>query len=286
MKIGILTGVWFVAEKATLSESLQRAASLGFRFVDIHGVFHGGPAHLSVKDRMQIGAELKSLGLTARNYVLHAPHNLASANPGETEACFEYIKEGIDLALLWNINQLMLNPGQWAYRLPRQRAWEKAVRFIQRVCDYAAPRGVFIAQEAEPYVWFLVNDIPSSVRMMADVDRENFTTLVDLGHMGLSRESPADLAELSGMIIHAHFSDHEKFRHTNQIIGTGVTPTLDYLDALRFMDMDKQARRFGYDEFVISFELGAPGDPIADPDNWVRQSLQYVQQNAPYLSLA
>jgi len=286
MKIGMLTGLWYVAGEATLVGSLQRAAALGFRYVDFHGVFHAGPAHLSLQQRRQVKTELETLRLSARNYVLHSPHNPASASAAQLEASFEYLREGIDLCVFWGINQLMLNPGQWVYNLPRQQAWENALRFIQRVCDYATSLGVFIALEAEPYVWFLVNDIPSTLRMLADVDRENLAVLVDLGHMGLSRESPADLARLGDRIIHAHFSDHEKFRHTNQVIGTGATPTTDYLEWLRRADIDRQVRRFGYDELVVSFELGAPGDQIPDPDGWVRRSIDYVRQIAPFMSLA
>jgi hypothetical protein len=47
-----------------------------------------------------------------RNYVLHAPHNLASASEAELEPCFAYLQDGIYLALDWGINQLMLNAGQ------------------------------------------------------------------------------------------------------------------------------------------------------------------------------
>jgi sugar phosphate isomerase/epimerase len=253
--------------------------------VDLHGVFHADPEHLSLQERQQVKTELEKLGLAARNYVLHAPYNPASASSAEFEASFAYLREGIDLCSSWGINQLMLNPGQWVYGLSRQQAWGNAVRFIQRVCDYAAASGIFIAQEAEPYVWFLVNDIPSTVRMLTDVGKDNFTVLVDLGHMGLSRGNPDDLAQLGDRIIHAHFSDHEQLRHTNQVIGTGVTPTADYLEWLRNIDIDRQVRRFSYDELVVSFELGAPGDEISDPDDWVRRSIDYVKQIAPFMSL-
>jgi sugar phosphate isomerase/epimerase len=186
MKIGMLTGLWYIADGATVIESLQRAAGLGFRTVDLHGVFHAGPAHLSSQGRQAVKDELANLGLSARNYVLHPLVNLPSASQAELEHNYAYLCEGVDLALEWGVNQLMLNAGQWAYGVPRPQAWEQSVRFLQRLCDYAAPRGVFIAQEPEPYVWFLVNDLASARRMMADVDRPNFTLLLDLGHMALS----------------------------------------------------------------------------------------------------
>ncbi len=285
MKIGILTGVWYIAESATVIESLRRAAALGFRYVDLHGVFHAGPIHLSEWERQAVGAELRNLGLTPRNYVLHAPTNPASATEKEQAQNIAYLKEGIDLALSWGMKQVMLNAGQWTYGIPRREAWQRSAYFLQQVCDYAATRGCYIAQEPEPYVWFLVNDLPSATRMMAEVKRDNFTLLVDLGHLSLSRESPEDLQSIKEAIIHAHFSDHQINLHTNQIIGSGVTCTAEYLAGLRAIEIDRLIHRFGYDQLTISFELGVPGDQIPDPDEWVRRSLCHIQQIAPDLSI-
>lgn len=285
MKIGMLTGVWFIAEGATLIASLRRAAALGFRYVDLHGTFHGGPSHLNQAERLAVGSEMKALGLVPRNYVLHAPHNIPSAGPAEIEENFACLKEGIDMALGWGMNQLMLNAGQWAYGIDRRAAWEKSAVFLRRVCDYAAPRGVFIAQESEPYVWFLVNDTPSTVRMVEEVDRANFTVLADLGHMALAREAPGELARIGDRIIHAHVSDHRPFLHTNQEIGSGFTRTKEYLDELYRMDIDRRIKRFGCDELLVCLELGAPGDPIGDPDGLVKRSLDHLRQIAPELTL-
>lgn len=285
MKLGMLTGLWYISGKESALDSLERVAALGFRYVDLHGVFHAGPAHLSRTDAESLKREMDALGLRPRNYVCHAPHNIPSADDATFEADLEYLQRAVDLALLWDVNQIMLNAGQWAFGVSREQAWNRSVRFFQRLCDFAAERDVFIAQEAEPHVWFLVNDVASTVRMMEDVDRPNFTTLVDLGHMALARESQEDLERLGDSIIHAHFSDHRPYLHTNQTMGTGFAPTGEYLDALHALEIDRRVGRFGYDELVVSFELGAPGDLIDDPDECVRRSIDYVQEVAPYMKL-
>ena len=77
MKIGMLSGLWFLASAASIFESLQHVASLGFHYVDLHGVFHAGPAHLTQRERIAVKTELDALGLKPRNYVLHALHNIA-----------------------------------------------------------------------------------------------------------------------------------------------------------------------------------------------------------------
>ncbi len=281
----MLTGLWFIAQGATLSESLRRVAALGFRYVDLHGVFHAGPVHLSDRERAAIKPELDSLGLVPRNYILHPRHNPASASEKELDADIAYLREGMDMACGWGVRQMMLNAGQWETAISRQDAWASAVGFLQRVCECAAGYEMQIAQEPEPYVWFLVNDLASARRMIADVDRPNFNVLVDLGHMGLARESRPDLELVADRIIHAHFSDHQPMKHTNQVIGTGATPTEDLVRALRDLEIDRRIGRLGFDELVISCELGVPGDVIPDPDDWALRSLRFVQSIAPDLRL-
>ncbi len=282
MRIGMLSGLWWVAEEAPVIDSLERISALGFRHVDLHGVFHAGPRHLSKRERLAVGSQLERLALEPRNYVLHALHNIPEADDAQRRENVAYLREGVDLAKAWGIRQVMLNAGRWAYGMTRKEAWSRSVEFLKEICDYAGERDVYIAQEPEPYVWFLVNDLASARAMAADVDRANFVTLVDLGHMALSREGEADLLTVADTVIHGHLSDHEPFQHTNQVVGTGCTPTGDYLRSLQSLEGQGVFRRFGYDELVVSFELGVLGDRIDDPDGWVRRSLEHVLTVAPY----
>jgi len=281
----MLTGLWSIASKATVFEALERVAALGFRTVDLHGVLHAGPAHLTLDERRSVRRELDRLELEARNYVLHARHNIPAATPTEREEDLAYLREGIECAAAWGVRQLMLNAGQWSASVGRAEAWRRAVAFLQRVCEAAEPRGIVILQEPEPYVWFLVDDLAAAQQMQHDVGRPNFGLLADLGHMGLARESAADLEPWAGSILHAHFSDHEANRHTNQVIGSGAAPTGELLAGLRRMQLDARLQARGYDELAIAFELGAPGDTIADPDDWVRRSIVAVQALDPSLGL-
>jgi sugar phosphate isomerase/epimerase len=284
MRIGMLSGLWWIAEGLPVLDTLDRIAALGFHYVDLHGVFHAGPRHLTRRERRQVGARLERTALEPRNYVLHALHNIPEASDRERRENLAYLREGIDLAVDWGVRQLMLNAGRWVYGMSRDAAWGRSVAYLQEVCDYAGERGVYIAQETEPYVWFLVNDLASARRMAADVDRSNFTLLLDLGHMALSREGTADLLAVGDMIIHGHISDHEPMLHTNQVVGTGCLPTADYLRCLRSLE-DGAFRQFGYDELVASFELGQPGDVITEPDERVRRSLEHTLSVAPFARL-
>jgi len=285
MRIGMLSGLWFIAEGASAMESLKRMAALGFHDVDLSGVFHAGPRHLSQRERLAVGRELERLGLQPRNYVLHALHNIPGADDAKRRENVDYLREGVDLAAAWGIRQIMLNAGRWVYGMSREEAWTRSAAYLQEVCDYAGERDIYIAQETEPYVWFLVNDLASARAMAASVNRPNFVMLLDLGHMALSREGEADLLSVGDAVIHGHLSDHESLRHSNQVVGTGCLPAADYLRWLQALEGQGVFRRFGYEELVVSLELGMPGDTIPDPDDWVRRSLAHVLNVAPYMRL-
>jgi sugar phosphate isomerase/epimerase len=285
MRIGMLSGLWWIAEELSALDSLDRMAALGFHYVDLQGSFHAGPRHLSARERIALGARLERLGLELRNYVLHPLHNIPEADDLQWSENIAYLQEGVDLAVSWGARQVMLNAGRWVHGRTREAAWRRSVEYLQQICDYAGERGVYIAQETEPYVWFLVADLASARKMAADVGRPNFVTLLDLGHMALSREGEADLLASGDSIIHGHLSDHDPFRHTNQVVGTGCAPVAEYLRCLQTLEEHGTLRRFGYDELVVSFELGMPGDAIFDPDDKVRRSLRHVLTVAPFVRL-
>ena len=132
MKLGMLTGIWHIANGASIFESLERVAALGFHYVDLHGTFHAGPKHLSLEERNEVKHRIETLGLEARNYVLHAPNNIGSASESDFESSYRYLCEGIDLAAGWGMNQIMFNTGLWDMSVSREEAWAKAVRFCRR----------------------------------------------------------------------------------------------------------------------------------------------------------
>jgi hypothetical protein len=61
MKQGILTGIWYIAESASLTDSLGRAKGQGFQYVDLQGIFHVRPEHLDRKERQAVRDRMKVL---------------------------------------------------------------------------------------------------------------------------------------------------------------------------------------------------------------------------------
>jgi sugar phosphate isomerase/epimerase len=194
------------------------------------------------------------------------------------------VKAGIDLIAELGGNQVLFNGGKRAFGVPHAETWTRAAGFLAQAADHAQKTSVYITLEAEPYVYFLVNDIGSTLEMLREVDHPHLLAAVDIGHMNLSREGPEALQEIEPWIGRVHLSENDGLLHANNILGTGSVDFRLYLEAMQTSDLvAKQAAR-GV-ELTTVMELGVLGDEILDPDGYTRRSMQYVLSIAPFMTI-
>jgi sugar phosphate isomerase/epimerase len=284
MKLGVITTPWAIAYGLSLAETFTRIAVMGFHYVDVSGILVGDPLALSGAQKQEAIDSLKRHELTPACLALWPPGNVASPDEGEQKCCFEYIRAGIDFGARLGARKVLFNAGRRVIGLDHQQAWHNAVSFMRRCADYALERDMWVLVESEPYVYFLVNDLATSLQMIREVYRPNFLTMVDLGHMLLSRESPGALVDAAPMIAHIHITENDGALHANNIIGSGATPVADYMAAINASPAAPHCAARG-DELVAVMELGVPGDNIDSPERWVRESTAHVQEVAPFLIL-
>ena len=110
----------------------------------------------------------------------------------------------------------------------------------------------------------------------------NLFANVDVGHLAITREPPVALEKLRGRVLHVHISDNNGKIHANYIIGKGVTCIPGYIKKLIEMGIDETCAQHG-EVTVASMELGEIGQEIKDPDEYVRESLEYMEKNVPEL---
>lgn len=284
MKLGIITSLWAWAGNLPLEPTLERMAALGVRYVDILGHLHGDPLLLSASEKQRILRRLRALALSPCSLILMPPGNVASQDEAEVKACWEYVLAGMELIAFWGGNQVLLNSGKRELGVPHRESWDNAVAFMRHTAEVAQGMNVFVTVEAEPYVYFLVNDLDTTARMVAEVDHPHFLATIDLGHMNLSRDAPQSLERLKSQIAHVHLSENEGLVHANKVLGTGTVPLQQYLQALRDLEVEKECTRRGI-QLTVAIELGVRGEPIDDPDSWAQRSIQYVTTVAPFVEL-
>lgn len=277
MKLGVITTPWSLAEGLSLPETFERIAALGYRYVDVSGVRHGDPLALSAAKKQAAADAVRLNDLVPVCIALWPPGNVATQDDAEREACFAYVRAGIDFAAQLGAPNVLFNTGQRTIGLDHAAAWRNAVGFVRRAADYAAARGIRVLVESEPYVYYVMNDLATSLRMVDEVGRRNCLTIIDLGHMSLSRESPASLADAIDKIGHIHITDNDGLLHANDIVGSGTTPVGAYLAAIHEADSAHEP--------VAVMELGVPGDSIDSPERWVEASSTHARRVAPFLAL-
>jgi sugar phosphate isomerase/epimerase len=179
---------------------------------------------------------------------------------------------------------VLFNGGKRAFEVPPDESWQRAVSFMQEAAEYAQRAGVYITLEAEPYVYFLVHDLGTTLRMVKAVDHPHFLAAIDIGHMNLSREAPATIEDLKLWIARIHLSENDGLLHANAILGTGSVTFGPYLRTLKDSGIDKLLATNGM-ELIAVMELGVLGDEIEDPDAYAIRSMEHIRAVAPFMEL-
>ncbi len=282
MNIGVITSLWAYAENLSVEESLERIANLGLRHIDILGILHGNPLKIAPDEKIRIRKKLNILEMILGSLVLVPPGNIASKDPAEIEICWNHVKAGIEMMAEIGGNQVLLNGGKRDLKLHQSEAKINAVKFLRRAADYAGGLGMYITLEAEPYIYFLVNDLDTTLHTVEELDHPNLMAALDIGHLHLSRDAPESLKTIKPWTMRIHLSENDGLLHANDILGTGNVPMGDYLAFLEEENFQETCKTHGLD-LVVTMELGVLGDDIPDPDNYARRSLDYVLGIAPYL---
>ena len=113
--------------------------------------------------------------------------------PGEMRERINHVKEAVEIAAFMGAPLIRLFGGGIPERSEnRQALWSGVIESFQEVCDYAAERGILVGlHNHAPVVPPTGDDILAILR---DVDRKNFTFILDTGQWwgspGSSRHDP------------------------------------------------------------------------------------------------
>ena len=121
--------------------------------------------------------------------------------------------------------------------------------------------------------------------MLEDVDMPNVFPNVDIGHLCITREPPKTLHKIRDKIIHVHISETDTFEHTNSIIGSGKADFKAYIDKTVELGIEENCRKCGED-VVAGIEMGEPGGEVDDAERWMKESLVYLAEILPELTLS
>lgn len=126
----------------------------------------------------------------------------------ERDALRAYTEKAVDFAAA-------IGCGNLVFGCPRNRQIPEggdprtAVDFFRQLGDYAAARGTAIGLEANPPIYHTnyINDTPSALALIREVDSVGFRLNLDVGTMLENGEDPALLDGKVGLVNHVHISE-------------------------------------------------------------------------------
>ena len=269
-RLGLVDSAWFGSPWEGRA-GLEQSKEIGFEAIDLFVGYD--PADRSPADREAQRRELEEIGLPLWA-LLCTPLGLADFNDGVRRYHIDRSKRVVELASDLGAESFMLCPGEYVFGqelLPPEWEWARLVEAVREIGRHAGEHGLTVAVELLPFRFAFVNSVDTMVRLLDEVGLDCVTAAIDISHFWLQRIDPGELARLGGRIGQVHLADCDGVHHGDLPAGSGTTPFLDYLAAIRDAGFEGTA----------SVELEFPPDPSRMLE-WVQEayrgSLEVLEQ--------
>lgn len=261
MKLGLINSAWVQAGRGT-EYGIRKTRELGFDAIDIFA----DPLDIDVRERRLIREECASAGLPIISVACVAV-GLIDFNPSVQRFHLGRVRSYLDMAYEFDARNLLLVLGEYIWQrevIPPAEQWSTAVRHVTALGDHAAPLGLEIALELEPFALSLLNDVDSMARFLDEVNHPAVKANLDISHLVLAKEPAAAIQRLRGKVAHVHISDCDGKVHGDLPPGRGVVDFPPYL---------QQIRALGIDDLTVSVELEYSPEPDRI-EEWVGEAYQ------------
>ncbi len=264
MKLGIINSAFGQAGVDTVT-GLRHISRIGFDCVDIFTE----ATTLSGEEKQNIARTCSELNLPIISLPVVAV-GLVDFNDPVRQFHVERCKKFIDLAADWMARNILLVLGEYIWQrevIPPAAQWQWAVETCRQLGDYAATKNVDIALELEPFRLSLLHNVEEMVRFVTECNHPRVRANIDISHLVLADNSPADVAKLKGRAIHVHLSDCDGKVHGDLPPGRGVVKFGPYLQAIKELEI----------KGVVSIELEYSPDPSRIVE-WVEEAYAKTDQ--------
>jgi L-ribulose-5-phosphate 3-epimerase len=211
--------------KSTAIDAITELADNGYKTFEVPiSSPHCWPDEISVSERSGIKARLSEHGarirsLNAGGYDI----NLASPGANMRLKSIEHIKSVIDLAVTWDVPEVVISPGTRRPMIPPplDKTYEWMYESLSNLIPLAKQAGTRLLVENTPYCF--TPTIRDLAGIVSTVDDDALKIVYDVANAAYIREDPvAGLLSSSESIALVHISDTSLETWGHDPIGTGV----------------------------------------------------------------
>jgi sugar phosphate isomerase/epimerase len=134
---------------------------------------------------------------------------------------------------------------------PRETAWRQIVDASCMIAEEAEKTGVTVAIEYHnKYEANVLFSMAEAMRLLREVDRPRIQVLADYYHYAVQEESPSDITQAAGHIVHVHFAELKDR-------GFPLEPKKEYRDFIAALTESAYAGRISIEAFTKNFSADA-----------------------------
>ena len=218
-----------------------------------------------------------AVGFGGQPMLLIGKHNLNSEDDAARDHAVRISCKAVDSAAEFNARGCGLLAGKDPGKEKREKAKELLVNSLARICTYAQEKGTNVLLEQFDRVEYgkncLIGPIEEAVEISQELRKnfDNFGLMIDLSHMPLLDEKPADIKPAAEHIGHVHIgncvkhdSEHTAYGDEHPVFGIAEGEnSVDELREYLAMLMEIGYIGKGMDN-IVSFEIKPFGDQTAD----------------------
>jgi len=260
--------------------------AMGFHYLEMEAL---GPQHAEDvwAHRAELRKRLDAHGIRVHNFCAVDP-DLVSLDTKKRDAAVERFKRTSELGVYLGTETLHLAsyappveyvtgqpyalgetyaiPGKMTVRIPDgfkwSNVWSALIDSCQRCSEIAAGLGRTIIME--PRVGEIICTSDSLLRLIKDVNMDNFKANFDTGHFSAARENiPICLMKMEDQFANIHISDNDLATPSHLTVGDGV---IDWYEFFRIL---KQMNYSGYLGLDLNESPTLAGD--------LRRSVEYIK---------
>ena len=193
------------------AQNVRTLASLGYDSVEIMSTYPKSIDWQHVRDILSENGMTVSWVCTGELGLLG--YTISEPDDALWEQSLLRIEELIDVAAFFGVDLNIGNTkGRYREGVPQEQTYQRAVLGFQRLCDYAARKGVRIAIETGAFVYInFLNTCEEAAEMIRRVDRENLGIMLDLWHLYVEEKGILETIERYAPICyHVHLADSNR----------------------------------------------------------------------------
>lgn len=282
LKLGVNTGLWSYAG-FNLEEACKDISNLGLKYVDLFTRLNCDPTNMNFDDMKKVSKKIKKYGLIVSSFCSVLPVNFLDTKQNKT-ICLKYMYKNFELSEIVDTRLVLIKTGGKILGKDYEKCWSESLEFMRNICREAKKRELILILEMEPLLYSLTNSVATSQRYLHDLGVDNFLMNIDIGHFFIVKDGPEEIKKLSGAIAHIHVSDNSGLNDTNDVLGTGMVPISDYINACIESGIEDTCQRYNVLP-VAAMEIGSFRRPVYQPKNEAKMSLEFLKENLSYLEL-